>query len=95
MAAYVIVDATVHDPEGIKAYGAKVGATLKAHGARLLVAGGAVDVLEGSWSPSRLVVLEFADADAARAWYNSPEYQEIVPIRQAASDDNFIVVEGV
>jgi len=95
MAAYVIVDASVHDPEGIKAYGAKVGATLKAYGARPLVAGGAVEVLEGDWSPSRLVILEFADAEAARTWYNSPEYQEILPLRQSASDDNFLIVEGV
>jgi len=95
MAAYVIVDSKVHDPERIKAYGAKVGATVGAHGGKPIINGSAIDVMEGDWTPSRLVVLEFADADAARAWYNSPEYQEILPIRLEAADDNFLIVEGV
>jgi len=95
MAAYVIVDSKVTDPERIKAYGAKVGDTLKAHGGRPIVAGGAIEVIEGDWTPSRLVVVEFADADAARRWYNSPEYQEILPIRLEAADDNFLIVEGL
>jgi uncharacterized protein (DUF1330 family) len=95
MAAYVIVDSKVHDPERIKAYGAKVGATIKAHGGKPIINGSAIDVMEGDWTPSRLVVLEFADGDAARAWYNSPEYQEILPIRLEAADDNFLIVEGV
>ncbi|MFT5182780.1 MAG: hypothetical protein ACI8S3_002673 [Alphaproteobacteria bacterium] len=95
MAAYVIVDSSVHDPDRIKAYGAKVGETLKGHGARPIVAGNAIEVLEGDWNPSRLIVLEFADADAARAWYNSPEYQEILPIRLEAANDKMLIVEGV
>ena len=95
MAAYVIVDSKVHDPERIKAYGAKVGDTVKAHGGKPIINGSAIDVMEGDWTPGRLVVLEFADADAARAWYNSPEYQEILPIRLEAADDNFLIVEGV
>ena len=95
MAAYVLVESNVTDPERIKAYGAKVGATIKAHGGRPVIAGGAIDVLEGDWNPSRLVMLEFADADTARAWYNSPEYQEILPIRLEAADDKLLIVEGV
>ena len=95
MAAYVIVDMRVTDPERIKDYRAKVGDTLKAHGGRPNNAGGAIEVMEGDWTPSRLFVLEFAEGDAARAWYNSPEYQEILPIRFEAADDNFLIVEGV
>jgi uncharacterized protein (DUF1330 family) len=95
MAAYVIVDSSVHNPDHMKAYGAKVGETLKAHGGRPIVAGNAIDVLEGDWNPSRLIILEFADADAARAWYNSPEYQEILPIRLEAANDKLLIVEGV
>jgi uncharacterized protein (DUF1330 family) len=95
MPAYVIVDSSVHDPEAMKAYGAKVGATLKQYGGRPIIAGGAIDVIEGDWTPSRLIVLEFADAEAARTWYNSPEYLEILPIRLGATDDKFLIVEGV
>ena len=95
MAAYVIADSKVHDPEGMKAYGAKVGETLKKYGGKVLVAGPPADVKEGDWHPSRMVVLEFADVEAAQTWYNSPEYQEILPARLAAADDNFLIVAGV
>jgi uncharacterized protein (DUF1330 family) len=38
--------------------------------------------------------MEFPDADAARAWWTSAEYEAIKPIRRGASDTNIIVVEG-
>ena len=95
MAAYVLVESNVTDPERMKAYGAKVGGTVKAHGGKPIIAGGAIDVLEGDWSPSRIVMLEFPDAETARAWYNSPEYQEILPIRLEAANDKLLIVEGV
>jgi uncharacterized protein (DUF1330 family) len=95
MAAYVIADSNVHDPKTMKAYGAKVGETLKKYGGKVLVAGPPADVKEGDWTPKRMIVLEFADVDAAQTWYNSPEYQEILPIRLSAADDNFLIVEGV
>jgi uncharacterized protein (DUF1330 family) len=33
--------------------------------------------------------------DAARSWYDSPEYQEILPIRLRASKDNMVIVDGI
>lgn len=95
MAAYVIADSKVHDPETMKAYGTKVGATLQKYGGKVLVAGPPADVKEGDWNPKRMIVLEFADVEAARTWYNSPEYQEILPIRLSAADDNFLIIDGV
>jgi uncharacterized protein (DUF1330 family) len=52
-------------------------------------------VKEGDWSPSRIVMLEFADVEAAQTWYNSPEYQAILPIRLACADDNFLILDGI
>jgi uncharacterized protein (DUF1330 family) len=95
MPAYVIADSKVHDPETIKGYGAKVGETLKKYGGKVLVAGPPADVKEGDWSPSRIVMLEFADVEAAQTWYNSPEYQAILPIRLACADDNFLIFDGI
>ncbi|NKB49121.1 MAG: DUF1330 domain-containing protein [Alphaproteobacteria bacterium] len=95
MVAYVIIDSDVHDPERMKAYGAKVRDTLQAHGGKPVIASSPIEVLEGDWNPARIVMLEFADADAARAWYNSPEYQEILPIRLEAANDKLLIVEGV
>jgi uncharacterized protein (DUF1330 family) len=67
---------------------------VKAHGGRYLARGGATDVLEGDWDIDRLVVLEFPSMEQARAWYDSPEYQEVAPIRQAASRARAVIVEG-
>lgn len=95
MAAYVIVDSNVHDPEGIKGYAAKVRDTLARHGGKVIASAPDPEVLEGDWSPQRIVMAEFPDVDSARAWYNSPEYQEILPIRLAAANDAMLIVPGL
>jgi len=69
--------------------------TLQAYGGRFLVRGGKVDVLEGSWSPKRLVIVEFPDVAKAKAWWASAGYAEPKAIRQSASETNMIVVEGI
>ncbi len=94
MSAYIVVDANVHDPEAFKAYAEKVGATLKAHGGKPIANNGP-ETLEGDWAPQRVVILEFADEAAAKGWYNSPEYQEIIPLRQRAANDSLIVLPGL
>ena len=95
MAAYVIVDSKINNLEGMQEYIEKVGATLGAHGGKPIVAGTNIEVVEGDLKPSRMVVVAFPSMDAAKAWYNSPAYQEILPIRTANTDDKVILVEGM
>ena len=96
MAAYVIVDVEVTDPEAYKEYTGHVPATVEKYGGRFVVRGGKYETLEGSWQPKRIVVLEFPDYERAKAWYDSPEYQAIVPLRERNARTNFLtVVEGV
>ena len=95
MAAYVVVDVEVKDPVRYEEYRKQVLPTLQAYGGRFLVRGGKVDVLEGSWSPRRLVIVEFPDVAKAKAWWASVEYAAPKAIRQSASDTDMIVVEGV
>lgn len=95
MPAYMIARVKVHDPEGYEAYKTKASAAIAAHGGRYLARGGALEVLEGDDSGARLVIVEFADMDTAKAFYNSDAYQEAVKIRQPVSEGNFIVVEGL
>ena len=52
------------------------------------------EVLEGEWHGNQTVVLEFESVEAARAWYESPAYQEAVPLRHAAADCNAVIVAG-
>ena len=96
MPAYVIADVEVADPEAYKEYTSGVLATVEAFGGRFVVRGGTVDRLEGDWDPERIVLVEFPDLASARAWYDSPRYQELAPKRQAASRrGSLIAVEGV
>ena len=95
MAAYVIADITeIKDSEIYAQYRAQVLATVTKYGGRFLVRGGAVEVLEGDWRPGRVVVLEFPDLAAAKAWYGSAEYGPLVKLRQSASTGSLLMVEG-
>jgi uncharacterized protein (DUF1330 family) len=95
MPAYLIADVEVVNPELYADYSAGVPATLEPYGGRFLVRGGATELIEGDWLPRRLVVIEFPSADAARRWYESPEYQAILGIRHEAANARLILAEGV
>lgn len=95
MAAYVIVDVEVLDPETYREYVKVVPASIAAYGGRFLVRGGRAERLEGSWSPGRVVVVEFDSFERAMEWWRSEEYSGPKKLRQSASVANMIVVEGV
>lgn len=95
MAAYIVAHIEVTDPQAFEAYRAAVPKLIEKYGGRYLVRGGAVEVLEGDWKVPRLVIIAFDDAEQAKAFYNSKDYQEIVPLRLAGSRGDLVVVEGV
>jgi uncharacterized protein (DUF1330 family) len=72
----------------------RIQATLDPFEGRFLVHGPQVDVIEGEW-PGSIVVIEFPSADLARQWYESPAYQEILPLRTRHIEGSAILVEGV
>lgn len=94
MAAYIIAEVDVQDPELFEKYKQLVPPTVAAYGGRFVVRGGAVERLEGEWSPARVVVVEFADAAKAVEWWNSPEYAEAKLLRQRSARTEMILVEG-
>src|SRR5678816_1099530 len=95
MTAYCIVYESIEDPVAFERYRSQVLPTIEAHEGRFLVRGGDFTALEGELTFDRIVVLEFPTRHAALGWYNSPEYQQILPIRLGASHSQFIVVDGV
>jgi uncharacterized protein (DUF1330 family) len=95
MAAYVIADITVQDAELYEEYRLRVPAVIEKYGGRYLLRGGAFEVFEGEWRPSRLIVLEFPDMDALQRWYQSADYQALLSIRQRAARSNLIAADGV
>ncbi len=94
MPAYVVVNITVNDPVPYETYKEMAHATVVTHGGRYLVRGGKVDVREGDWKPNRLVILEFPDAAAARAWWESDDYAPGKALRQSCADTQLVIVEG-
>lgn len=95
MAAYIIVDVEVLDHATYQEYIKAVPPTIARYGGRFLVRGGAVETLEGTWRPGRVVVLEFESAARAKEWWASEEYLAPKRLRQSASRADLIVVEGV
>ena len=95
MAAYVIAEIDITNPEGYKAYTAAVPATVEKYGGRFMVRGGKAQALEGDWSEARRVILEFPSMEAARKWYDSPEYEKPLAIRKANSTGRLLLIEGV
>lgn len=95
MSAYVIVETDITDPDRFEQYKAASPATVQAGGGRFVVRGGELAVLEGDWQPSRLVVLEFEDLAAARAWYDSETYQQAKKLRDGAAGLRMVAVQGV
>jgi uncharacterized protein (DUF1330 family) len=95
MPAYVIVETDITDPEQYEEYKAASPGAVAAGGGRFVVRGGELAVLEGDWSPSRLVVLEFEDLEAAKRWYASDRYQEVMKLRAGAARLNMVAVQGL
>ncbi len=96
MATYALVELTIDDPAGMAPYIEKVSDTIAAHGGKYLIRTEEAEVLEGSFGQYPFkVVLEFPTTAAARAWYNSPEYQEILPARLNNSRGNFLLAPGL
>ncbi|MBL8060605.1 MAG: DUF1330 domain-containing protein [Chthonomonas sp.] len=94
MAAYIIARISIHEPQRYTEYTKRTPPVLHQYGGRFVARGSDVTTLEGPTETRRIVVLEFADADSAKAFYFSPEYTEIRAHRDASSDAEFIIVEG-
>jgi uncharacterized protein (DUF1330 family) len=96
MTAYVI--AHLRDPEkqhpDVAEYLERIQSTMDPFSGRFIVHGGAVDVREGQW-PGSVVMLEFPSVENARDWYESAAYQAILPLRADHLEGEVIIVEGV
>ncbi|MFM9942854.1 MAG: DUF1330 domain-containing protein [Hyphomicrobiaceae bacterium] len=95
MPAYVIAEVDVQDIEKYKLYADRAPGVTLPSGGRYLARAGKVECLEGTPPKSRIVVIEFKDMETARAFYYGKAYQEIIPLRQAASDGRMFLVDGV
>jgi uncharacterized protein (DUF1330 family) len=94
MAAYLIVDVDARDPERYDVYKREVPRLIARHGGEYLVRGGFFEIIEGTWEPTRLVVLRFPSRAAIHAFFADPEYQPLRALRQEVATSNIVAVEG-
>ena len=95
MAAYLILDVEVKDANAYEPYKNGVGPLIQKHGGEYLIRGGPVEVVEGTWKPSRVVVLRFPDRKALDGFMNDPDYAPLRDIRQRSTRSDGVIVEGV
>ena len=95
MPAYVIAAVgAVRDVDALVEYRRRNTDVVDAHGGRFIARGGDIVVLEGDWTPARVVIIEFPDMEAARGWHESDDYAPLRELRQGASDTDILVVDG-
>ena len=95
MAAYVIVDIEVTNPEAYEKYREQVPSLVAKYGGKYLTRGGEMEMLEGDWTPKRLVVIEFPSFQRAKEFYESEEYAPVKEIRINATNSKMVLVDGV
>ena len=94
MAAYIIANIKVADPDVFDEFQEKIPAVVEKYQGRYLARGGKAERMEGNWKPSTLVILEFPSMDLARQFYYSDDYRPLMEIRHKSSKSDVIFVEG-
>ncbi len=95
MPAYLIAEHLVKDAGLFEEYKNKVVAMIERYGGRYLTRGGSHEILDGTWNPTRVVIVEFPDMAALRAWFESPEYEPLIALRRRAGTDVVMAIDGV
>lgn len=94
MAAYILVNVDTAKPDEYEEYKKMAQETVAQFGGRYLARGGKLKVLEGQWTPTRIVVLEFESFEKALEWWESEAYAPAKALRQRLSATDMILVEG-
>jgi len=91
---YVIFTEKINDEAAMGVYAQAAMPTVFGAGASVIVAGPPAEVIEGAWHGTQTVILEFPSVEAARSWYNSPEYQAAAAKRHTAAESNAVIIGG-
>ncbi len=92
---YIIANVRVTNPAQYEEYKKWSTAAFQAHNAEICVRGGAVEVMEGDWTPERVVIAKFPSFEAAKTFYHSPEYGKARAAREGAAIMRLVCVEGL
>ena len=92
---YLYAEFEVLDPAEFEKYREKVASVSASFGGRYVVRRAEPEVLDGDWTPKRLVIIEFDSPARVRAFYDSPAYQAILPFRLGSTRGHVLLLTGV
>lgn len=95
MAAYFIAQYVVNDPKLYREYQAAAAPTIHARGGEVVAFDVAAQTIEGTPPGPQTVIVKFESAEAAKAWYQSPEYQAAVGKRLAATNGFAVISQSM
>lgn len=95
MSVYVIVNIDIKDLPAYEAYKTGAPPIVRKHGGEYLARGGATEVLEGDWAPSRVALLKFPDLASVKAMQSDPDYAPLKALRHSISHTQMVAVQGV
>lgn len=94
MPVYCIGTIKIHSPSEWEAYRSRVGACIAQYGGTVVFRGRHEANFSGDAAHDAVVVLQFASLEAARRWHDSPEYQALVPLRDAGASVQLVLYEA-
>ena len=94
MPVYLILDITIIDPDTYGEFGARVPAVVEQYGGRYLARSAEVSTMVGDWQPEWIVLIEFQTIEQVQEFFASPEYLDLVPLREQSAATRAIIVEG-
>lgn len=96
MAAYLIVDTRLTNPEMYELYKLKAKPLIETYGGEYLARGGKMSILEDTlWTPTRLVLIKFPSVEVAETCMKSAAYQEILKVSKLSAERTCVIVEGM
>jgi uncharacterized protein (DUF1330 family) len=90
----MIVNCRITDPVRLAEYRAAVGGTFEGHQVEMLAATNDATVIEGEPVGTRVVLMRFPDRQAARAWYESDAYRQVIDLRLTSTEGSVLLVDG-
>ena len=94
MPAYIVTHNRIRNADKMQEYIPRALETMAPYNPEILVFDENSQVIEGSTNLLRTIVIKFDSRDAMMAWYNSPEYQEVLPLRLEATEGFSVIVDG-
>lgn len=96
MAAYLVVDSILTNPELYEEYKLKAKPIVEKFGGEYMARGGSVSLKENKlWTPTRMALIRFPSSIDAENFYESAEYQEVLNISKSSADRTVLILEGI